>query len=49
MENLGKFLRLWSKAGGTDCAKYPSLLTELGSLLDLPLPEPAGDDTRHHA
>jgi hypothetical protein len=49
MEHLDTFLNRWSKAGGTERANYQLFLTELCSLLDLPLPEPADDDTRDNA
>jgi len=45
MEHLDTFLARWQKAGGTERANYQLFLTELVSLLGLPLPEPAGDDT----
>lgn len=43
------FLHRWSKAGGTERANYQLFLTELCSLLQLPLPEPAGNDTKDNA
>lgn len=49
MEHLDTFLSRWHNAGGTERANYQLFLTELCSLLDLPLPEPAGDDTRDNA
>lgn len=49
MEHLDTFLARWQKAGGTERANYQLFLTELCSLLELPLPEPAGDDTRDNA
>ena len=49
MEHLDTFLSRWQKAGGTERANYQLFLTELCSLLGLPLPEPAGDDTRDNA
>ncbi|MNF40772.1 hypothetical protein D3C84_217810 [compost metagenome] len=49
MEHLDTFLSRWGKAGGTERANYQLFLTELCSLLGLPLPEPAGDDTRDNA
>jgi len=48
-EHIENFLSRWQKAGGTERANYQLFLTELCSLLDLPLPEPAGDDTRDNA
>lgn len=49
MEHLDTFLSRWNKAGGTERANYQLFLTELCSLLGMPLPEPAGDDTRDNA
>ncbi|MCJ8168505.1 class I SAM-dependent DNA methyltransferase [Atopomonas sediminilitoris] len=49
MEHLDTFLARWKDAGGTERANYQLFLTELCSLLGLPLPEPAGDDTRDNA
>lgn len=46
---LNTFLKRWHNAGGTERANYQLFLTELCALLDLPLPEPAGDDTRDNA
>lgn len=43
------FLVRWGKAGGSERANYQLFLTELCALLELPLPEPAGDDTRDNA
>lgn len=49
MDHLDTFLARWQKAGGTERANYQLFLTELCTLLDLPQPEPAGDDTRDNA
>lgn len=46
---LPTFMTRWQQAGGTERANYQLFLTELCALLDLPLPEPAGDDTRDNA
>jgi hypothetical protein len=43
------FLQRWSKAGGSERANYQLFLTELSAVLDLPTPDPAGDDTRDNA
>lgn len=43
------FIERWSTAGGTERANYQLFLTELCTLLDLPQPEPAADDTRDNA
>lgn len=40
------FVARWAKAGGTERANYQLFLTELCALLEVPLPDPAGDDTR---
>lgn len=49
IEHLGNLLSRWSKSGGTERANYQLFLAELCSLLGLPFPEPAGDDTRDNA
>ena len=49
MEHLDNFLSRWSNAGGTERANYQLFLTELCSLLGLPLPEPAGVHTCDNA
>lgn len=49
MEHLDTFLARWRNAGGSERANYQLFLTELCGLLGLPLPEPAGDDTRDNA
>ena len=43
------FIHRWSRAGGSERANYQLFLTELCTLLELPMPEPAGDDTRDNA
>ena len=43
------FIQRWSGSGGSERANYQLFLTELCSVLGLPLPEPAGDDTRDNA
>lgn len=43
------FIQRWQKAGGSERANYQLFLTELCALLDLPLPDPACDDTRDNA
>lgn len=43
------FTQRWHRAGGSERANYQLFLTELCTLLDLPQPEPAGDDTRDNA
>jgi hypothetical protein len=45
-EHLVIFLARWQKAGGTERANYQLFLTELCSLLGMPMPEPAGYDIR---
>src|SRR5690606_34446010 len=48
-DHLEPFLARWQNIGGTERANYQLFLTELCALLDLPLPEPAGDNTRDNA
>ncbi|MEZ4325483.1 MAG: type IIL restriction-modification enzyme MmeI [Polyangiales bacterium] len=43
------FIGRWQKGGGTERANYQLFLTELCALLGLPMPDPAGDDTRDNA
>ncbi len=43
------FIARWSAAGSAERANYALFLTELCALLDVPPPEPAGDDTAHNA
>ena len=43
------FIARWSAAGAAERANYALFLTELCALLDVPPPEPAGDDTAHNA
>ncbi len=43
------FIQRWAKAGGSERANYQLFLTELCALLELPQPEPAGDETRDNA
>ncbi len=43
------FIARWQHAGGTERANYQLFLTELCTLLDLPQPDPAEDDTRDNA
>lgn len=49
MEHLDTFLARWKNGGGSERANYQLFLTELCTLLGLPQPEPAGDDTRDNA
>jgi hypothetical protein len=46
---IERFIRRWRKAGGSERSNYQLFLTELCTLLELPQPEPAGDDTRDNA
>ncbi|MDB6061775.1 MAG: hypothetical protein JWM78_1878 [Verrucomicrobiaceae bacterium] len=48
-EHVEAFIQRWSKAGGSERANYQLFLTELCTLLELPQPQPAGDDTRDNA
>ncbi|MCK0506845.1 class I SAM-dependent DNA methyltransferase [Aromatoleum anaerobium] len=43
------FIQRWHRAGGSERANYQLFLTELCTLLDLPQPEPASDDTHDNA
>jgi len=43
------FIERWRDTGGKERANYQLFLTELCRLLDLPGPEPAGDDDRDDA
>lgn len=43
------FIARWESAGGTERANYQLFLTELCSLLGLPQPDPAGDETEANA
>ncbi|KKJ97141.1 DNA methyltransferase [Stutzerimonas stutzeri] len=49
MEHLDIFLARWKNGGGSERANYQLFLTELCTLLGLPQPEPAGNDTRDNA
>lgn len=49
MDHVEAFLARWQFAGGSERANYQLFLTELCALLELPLPEPACDDTRDNA
>ncbi|MBV2265031.1 MAG: class I SAM-dependent DNA methyltransferase [Thauera sp.] len=46
---LDAFIARWQGAGGSERANYQLFLTELCALLELPRPDPAGDDTRDNA
>ncbi|MFM2060110.1 MAG: hypothetical protein RLY71_4495 [Pseudomonadota bacterium] len=46
---LASFLARWHSAGGSERANYQLFITELCTLLGVPLPEPARDDTRDNA
>jgi len=43
------FITRWSSAGGTERANYQLFLNELCTLLELPGPDPAREDTRDNA
>jgi hypothetical protein len=43
------FIARWSNAQGSELANYQLFLTELTALLDLPPPDPAGDDNSNNA
>jgi hypothetical protein len=42
------FISRWQDKGGTEKANYQLFLTELCTLLDLPQPDPASDDTQEN-
>jgi hypothetical protein len=46
---VAAFIARWSAAGAAERANYALFLTELCALLDVPPPDPAGDDTAHNA
>lgn len=46
---LAAFLARWQASGGSERANYQLFVTELCTLLGVPLPEPARDDTRDNA
>lgn len=48
-DQLEPFIARWSDVGGTERANYQLFLTELCSILGLPQPDPAGDDTEQNA
>ena len=48
-DQLEPFIARWSDVGGTERANYQLFLTELCSMLGLPQPDPAGDDTEQNA
>ena len=43
------FIHRWEKASGSERANYQLFLTELCTLLELPQPDPAREDTRDNA
>lgn len=48
-ERIEKFLIRWKKAGGSERANYQLFLTELCSVLELPSPDPANEETCDNA
>lgn len=48
-QDIDKFVTRWQGAGGTERANYQLFLTELCTLLSLPQPEPASEDTSTNA
>ncbi|WP_116363918.1 class I SAM-dependent DNA methyltransferase [Parahaliea mediterranea] len=48
-QDVDSFIARWSKATGTEKANYQLFLTELCTLLHLPQPEPASEDTETNA
>jgi hypothetical protein len=47
--DLAPFLARWQAAGGTELANYQLFLHDLATLLGVPHPEPAREDTRDNA
>lgn len=48
-ENINDFITRWSASGGSERANYQLFLAELADLLNVPRPDPAGDDNRDNA
>lgn len=48
-EDIEAFIARWANVSGSERANYQLFITELCSLLALPLPEPAREDTRDNA
>lgn len=48
-QDIDKFVTRWQGSGGTERANYQLFLTELCTLLSLPQPEPASEDTSTNA
>tara|TARA_B100000446_G_scaffold186312_1_gene212289 strand:- start:4769 stop:5029 length:261 start_codon:yes stop_codon:yes gene_type:complete len=48
-EAVTAFIDRWQDKGGTEKANYQLFLTELCTLLNLPQPDPASDDTQDNA
>ena len=46
---VDRFIERWQNAGGSERANYQLFVHELCSLLELPTPDPAHEDTRDNA
>jgi len=49
MDHIADFIHRWKDTDGSERANYQLFLTELCSLLDFPLPDPASKDTENNA
>lgn len=49
LDPVNAFITRWSVATGSERSNYQLFLSELCTLLDVPQPDPASDDTRHNA
>lgn len=48
-DTAASFIARWKNVSGSERANYQLFITELCGLLDVPLPEPASEDTRDNA
>ena len=48
-DDIERFIARWQSAGGSERANYQLFVHELCTLLDLPTPDPAREDTRDNA
>jgi len=48
-DRIENFITRWTGTSGSERANYQLFLTELCTLLGLPLPEPASKDTENNA
>lgn len=49
VSNVDRFITRWQSASGSERANYQLFVHELCTLLDLPTPDPAREDTRDNA